>query len=462
MKHLFLLAIIGTFFISSQALAVEENDGGQYCETFCELLGLQEGEYYYPDEYEWLVTAMKTYNNNDDIYDRSLGERLSGRVLLQVEKQGQAFYIHPDNHLGYYLANGDAAYTMMRYESLGISETDFSKLEISDDPEAVNETDSICSKNSLANRLKGQVMLRADAHGEAYYIDPVTCIAVYLKDGQTAYNTMRYLGLGITNKDIAKIPTLHVLDILEPGIASSYMDVHLKKMIDTCETGYVEDYGSIIKYTCDDDGEYGYPDTAPDKVVTDYYQNSINLKFDSYFTVYEEFISEEMRMDVPYLVNTYCLARAYENAVESYYYSQGERNRPSDSRFDLFLQEDREVPTILETQFFYDRDTGPIAECTFPLYDANIYNRFGKEILTLEPYLELIEFKVYQNYINAGGYVIGDLQSGDPELIDDYNSWYINRVENWYYSAFDLPPWIDPDNKIETYTDYFRALIEME
>lgn len=59
---------------------------------------------------------------------------------------------------------------------------------------------------TLINRLKGKILLQVEAHGEAYWIHPATGEAHYLKNGEEAYRLMRYYSLGITNSDLNKIP----------------------------------------------------------------------------------------------------------------------------------------------------------------------------------------------------------------------------------------------------------------
>ncbi|MEK7583797.1 MAG: amidohydrolase family protein [Patescibacteria group bacterium] len=51
----------------------------------------------------------------------------------------------------------------------------------------------------------GEILLQTQQHGEAWYVDPVKCRAIYMKDGAVAYEAMRFLGLGILNRDIEKI-----------------------------------------------------------------------------------------------------------------------------------------------------------------------------------------------------------------------------------------------------------------
>ena len=59
-----------------------------------------------------------------------LGQKLKGRILLQVESRGEAWYINPDDGKRYYMKDGPAAYQIMRFLSLGISNTDLSQIDI--------------------------------------------------------------------------------------------------------------------------------------------------------------------------------------------------------------------------------------------------------------------------------------------------------------------------------------------
>jgi hypothetical protein len=59
--------------------------------------------------------------------------------------------------------------------------------------------------NSLANRLKGKIVLQVESRGEAWYIDPSDGKRYYMRDGEAAYQIMRFRSLGITNTDLSKI-----------------------------------------------------------------------------------------------------------------------------------------------------------------------------------------------------------------------------------------------------------------
>jgi len=61
---------------------------------------------------------------------KSLIEKLKGRIVLQTEGAGQAWYINPGDGKRYYLADGDAAYQIMRQLSLGVANDLISKIPV--------------------------------------------------------------------------------------------------------------------------------------------------------------------------------------------------------------------------------------------------------------------------------------------------------------------------------------------
>ena len=66
-------------------------------------------------------------------------------------------------------------------------------------------TDKYAYNTKLIDRLKGRIALQVESHGEAWYINPNDGKRYYLGDGNTAYNVMRFLSLGIKNDDLRKI-----------------------------------------------------------------------------------------------------------------------------------------------------------------------------------------------------------------------------------------------------------------
>jgi len=61
-------------------------------------------------------------------FNRTLAGNLEGRIALQVESRGQAWYIHDGKR--YYLKDGALAYQIMRYLSLGITNDDIRQIAV--------------------------------------------------------------------------------------------------------------------------------------------------------------------------------------------------------------------------------------------------------------------------------------------------------------------------------------------
>ncbi|MCF7860498.1 transglutaminase-like domain-containing protein [Patescibacteria group bacterium] len=136
---------------------------------------------------------------------------LSGRILLQVETNGEAWYVNPLNQQRYYLGRPDDAFAIMRSLGLGISELNYAQFQ-----------------SSGASKLKGRILLRVQAKGEAYYVNPLDNRLNYLGRPADAFALMRRLGLGIsnTNLDLISIATESALapnnQVLNSGLSHHY------------------------------------------------------------------------------------------------------------------------------------------------------------------------------------------------------------------------------------------------
>ncbi|MBI2475198.1 hypothetical protein HYV69_02100 [Candidatus Uhrbacteria bacterium] len=140
-------------------------------------------------------------------YDTSFAKKLQGSILLQVQQHGEAWFVRRSDNKRYYMKDGETAYSMMREFSLGISDSDLAKIPSVSSTSEMLKSSSICDSNSLAGKLKGQILLQVQQHGEAWYVYPKTCRRIYMQDGSAAFTIMRFLGLGIKDNDLAKIET---------------------------------------------------------------------------------------------------------------------------------------------------------------------------------------------------------------------------------------------------------------
>ena len=183
--------------------------------------------------------------------DYNLLNRLKGYILLQVEENGEAWYVEPKSSKGYYLKDGAIAYEALKKFGLGITNADLAKIPVglekrfqdtdSDgdglanqleeglktdpfkydtDGDGVSDGDEVLKNNTnplgsgklyystlLVSQLKGRILLQVQSNGEAWYVNPKDGKRYYMKNGDAAYQIMRFLSLGITNSDLSKIPT---------------------------------------------------------------------------------------------------------------------------------------------------------------------------------------------------------------------------------------------------------------
>ncbi len=186
-----------------------------------------------------LVTAT---NNN-------LISKIKGRILLQVEENGEAWYVDPATYKKYYLKDGNSSYTALGAFGLGIRNVDLAKIPVgiesrfqlqdsdgdglddklekalgTDPTKADTDGDGYSDGDevkrgynplgegtqqldtALSNKLKGRILLQVENGGQAWYVSPVDGKRYYMADGELAYQIMRYLSLGITNTDLRQIP----------------------------------------------------------------------------------------------------------------------------------------------------------------------------------------------------------------------------------------------------------------
>ncbi len=119
---------------------------------------------------------------------KEIASKLKGRILLQVENNGEAWYITPKTEERFFLGRPMDAFNVMRELGLGISEKSYNSF-----------------NNVAPARLSGQILLRVEENGEAYYVDPIDLKLYYLGRPADAFELMRNKGLGITNSDLKKI-----------------------------------------------------------------------------------------------------------------------------------------------------------------------------------------------------------------------------------------------------------------
>ncbi|MBI4811856.1 hypothetical protein HY798_00165 [Candidatus Falkowbacteria bacterium] len=177
------------------------------------------------------------------VKNSKLFSKLKGKIILKVESKGEAYYVNPADQKMYSLGRPDDAFKVMREKGVGITNADLNKIQIglSDLSAADSDGDGLpdifedaigADKNkkdtdgdgyddktelegnynlagrgklsisgNFSNGQKGKIFLQVESRGEAWYVNPNDGKRYFLGRPADAFNIMRKLGLGISNKD---------------------------------------------------------------------------------------------------------------------------------------------------------------------------------------------------------------------------------------------------------------------
>ncbi len=143
-----------------------------------------------------------------------LKDTFAGRILIQVQQKGKAWYIDPLTKTRAYLGKPSDAFRVMRELGLGISNTNLEKISTSDNPTIRNR--------AFAQKFAGRILLQVEANGEAWYVNPVDLKRYFLGRPSDAFGVMRAQGLGISDDNINKITTAEKYADAEQPLVSAY------------------------------------------------------------------------------------------------------------------------------------------------------------------------------------------------------------------------------------------------
>lgn len=128
--------------------------------------------------------------------EQTFEDIVRGRILLQVQANGEAWYVDPTNLRRYFLGRPADAFRIMRSLALGVTNANLLKIKQAGGGDNTNHD------REFAKGLAGRILLQVEGNGEAWYVHPMTYERHYLGRPEDAFNLMRKLGLGITTADL--------------------------------------------------------------------------------------------------------------------------------------------------------------------------------------------------------------------------------------------------------------------
>ncbi|HLD61792.1 MAG TPA: phosphodiester glycosidase family protein [Patescibacteria group bacterium] len=172
-------------------------------------------------------TAATPWLLPDSTPDLALAGRMKGKILLQTESKGEAWYIHPKELKRYYLGRPKDAFSVMRSKGYGITNANLAKIP--------SNTDSFEGDLNLRQKMSGKILLQVEQNGEAWYVNPKNLKRYFLGRPADAFKVMQNLGSGITNDNLSKIPSA------SNGFATTNGVTYMKKTVRTSRGDFAID-----------------------------------------------------------------------------------------------------------------------------------------------------------------------------------------------------------------------------
>jgi len=182
----------------------------------------------------------------------NLNQSVKGKILLQVESRGEAWYVDPSSGQKVSLGRPADAFLVLKNFGIGITDANLAKIPVADanlnngldsdgdglsdsielalgtsPSKADSDSDGFSDKtevlqgynpqsnnskkiidNNFAKNQAGKIFLQVQTNGESWYINPNNNKRYYLGDPTDALSIMRSLGLGISNDNLNKIETV--------------------------------------------------------------------------------------------------------------------------------------------------------------------------------------------------------------------------------------------------------------
>ena len=193
------------------------------------------------------ISFIFVFKASNFSFASSLSYDLRGRLLIEAQNKGQAWYVDKENGLKHSLSQ-ESFFETIKKNAIGISNNDLIKIPIAVDPRLINidsdgdglddaleiaistdpfnpDTDGDSYPDGLeiknhfnplgsgrlaidlnfSKNLSGQFLLQVEGRGEIWYINPLDNLRYYISNYDDLLRLVSILGLGVSSEDIKLI-----------------------------------------------------------------------------------------------------------------------------------------------------------------------------------------------------------------------------------------------------------------
>ncbi len=130
--------------------------------------------------------------------DEELFLRLKGKILLQVESVGEAWWLNPDDKKRYFLGRPSDTWRTIQDKGIKITSDEMIKYLYFD--------------KSFPLITAGRFIINEDDLTDVYYVLPKSLKGIKLDSTMEAWQVMKEQGLGISNENIRKLSVAQIYD----------------------------------------------------------------------------------------------------------------------------------------------------------------------------------------------------------------------------------------------------------
>jgi hypothetical protein len=136
-----------------------------------------------------------------------LYKKLKGKIILTVQNGGEAYCVSPKEKMIYYLSRPVIAFQILREQGIGILNKDLEKIPVGGKcPAYLPSCDNAAAYvTDFAKEQLGKIFIQVETNGEAWYVNPADAKRYFLGRPSDAFDIMRTLSIGISNKDFEEM-----------------------------------------------------------------------------------------------------------------------------------------------------------------------------------------------------------------------------------------------------------------